>query len=338
LFREKPVMHPIGDKFRSKNVLITGGLGMIGTTIARKLVQGGANVTLADVNSAVYGANLFNIEGIREQVTVSVCDIRDTEAMKALVQGKDIIFNLAAQVSHNDSMQNPALDADINYIGHLNVLENVRRHSPEAVIIHSGSRLQFGKIEYNPVDEKHPLRPRTPYALNKTAAENSYLFYHQIHGIRCVLFRIANPYGPRSQMRHNKYSMINWFIRQAMEGHTLKVFGTGEQVRDYIYVDDLADAMIQSAVTEGCFGEVFNLGSGIGTHFKEMVETIVKVVRKGQVQFVPWPEAYINVETGDYVSDITKLKKVLAWNPQIQLADGIERTHDYYRQHQSHYW
>jgi len=331
-------MQAIGNKLHDRKVLITGGLGMIGTTLAHRLVHLGANVTLVDLNIAPYGANLFNIEGIRDQVTVNFCDIRDPGAIKTLVCGKDIIFNLAGQVSHNDSIENPALDADINYLGHLNVLENVRRHSPEAVIIHSGSRLQFGKVEYNPVDEKHPLRPRTPYALNKTAAENSYLFYNQVHGIRCVLFRIANPYGPRSQMRHNKYSMINWFIRQAMEDRVLKVFGTGEQVRDYIYVDDLADAMIQSAVTPGCFGEVFNIGSGLGTQFREMVETIVKVVGSGKVEFVPWPEAYINIETGDYVSDITKLRKFLSWAPAVPLAEGIERTHDYYRKHHANYW
>ncbi len=331
-------MKAIGDKLKNKKVLITGGLGMIGTTIAGKLVAMGAQVTLADVNMAPYGANLFNIEGFRDKVTVNICDIRDRESMKSLVAGKDIVFNLAAQVSHNDSIDNPALDADINYIGHLNVLECLRRYSPDAVIIHSGSRLQFGKIDYNPVDEKHPLRPRTPYALNKTAAENSYLFYHDIYGIRCILYRIANPYGPRSQMRHNKYSMINWFIRQAMEGRPLKVFGTGEQIRDYIYVDDLASALIQSAVAESCYGEVFNIGSGIGTRFRDMVETIVRTVGDGRIEFVPWPEAYINVETGDYVTDISKLSRLLGWEPAVSLAEGIEQTYRFYKEHHKHYW
>ena len=238
-------MSDTSDAMRGKKVMITGGLGMIGSAIAIKAADRGACVTIVDACIDPYGANLFNVDSIREQVRINIADIRDKEAMKCLVKGQDIIFNLAGQVSHNDSMEQPFLDADINYIGHLNVLECVRRFNPEAVILNAGSRLQFGRIEKTPVDEKHPLNPRTPYALNKMAAENMYLFYNQIHHIRCVLFRIANPYGPRSQMKHSKYSMVNWFIRQAMEDKPIRIFGDGQQVRDYIFVEDLAEAFLQ---------------------------------------------------------------------------------------------
>lgn len=328
----------IAQEFKNKEVLITGGLGMIGSTIAIKLVNFGARVTLLDSCIEPYGANLFNIESIKDRVAINISDIRDKESVKMLVKNKEIIFNLAGQVSHNDSMDNPYLDADINYIGHLTVLECLRKHNPEAVILHAGSRLQFGRIEYLPVDEKHPLRPRTPYALNKTAAENTYFFYHDVHGIRFVAFRIANPYGPRSQMRHNKYSMVNWFIRQAMEGRTLKVFGDGGQVRDYIYVDDLAEAFIQAAANNACHGKVFNVGSGIGTKFKDMAETIVATVGKGGVEYVPWPDNYINVETGDHITDITKLRNATGWEPATNLYSGISSTYDYYSKNSPHYW
>lgn len=324
--------------YAGREVLITGGLGMIGSTIARKLVDRGARVTIMDSCIEPYGANLFNLEGVRDCVELTIRDIRDRESVKILVRNKDIIFNLAGQVSHNDSMENPFLDADINYIGHLNVLENLRKYNRDAVVVHAGSRLQFGRNDYVPVDEKHPLRPRTPYALNKTAAENSYLYYHDIHGIRCVLFRIANPYGPRSQMKHCKYSMINWFIRQTMEGNSLKIFGDGEQLRDYIYVDDLAEAFIAAAADQKCHGEIFNIGSGTGTKFKDMVETVIATVGRGASEYVPWPANYINVETGDYITDIGKLSKALGWVPKTDLATGIRETYAFYRKYRQHYW
>lgn len=325
------------DKLRSKRVLITGGLGMIGSTIAIQLVKHGAQVSLMDACLEPYGANPFNIEPVKDSAKVHIADIRDKDAMKLLVRDQDIIFNLAGQVSHNDSMNDPFLDADINYIGHLNVLECVRRNNPKAVIVHAGSRLQFGRIETNPVDELHPLRPRTPYAVNKASAETMYLFFHEIYNIQCVLFRIANPYGPRSQMKHSKYSMINWFIRKAMNDEAIKVFGDGHQLRDYIYVEDLADAFIRAAVTDACMGEVFNIGSGAPTSFKEMAETIVRIVGRGRVEFVPWPEDYINVETGDYVTDIAKICRATNWKPTTDLQTGIRMTCEYYRVNLRHY-
>lgn len=342
--REKSVsrtclkMGRIPESLREKRVLITGGLGMIGSTIAQKAVAAGARVTLVDACIEPYGANLFNIAGIRDRVTLNICDIRDREAMKIMVQDQDIIFNLAGQVSHNDSMENPRLDADINYSGHLNVLECLRLYNREAVVLHAGSRLQYGRIEKNPVDEAHQLRPRTPYAVNKTAAEGLYRFYHEIHGIRCVLMRITNPYGPRSQMRHSKYSMINWFIRLAMENRTITIYGDGNQVRDYIYGEDLAGAMIAAAGSEKCHGHVFNVGSGIGTSFLKMVRTVTAVVGQGSIEHVPWPRAYVNVETGDFVADIRRLSGAISWKPDHDLDSGVEKTFAFYKKYGQHYW
>ncbi len=321
-----------------KRVLITGGLGMIGSSLAHKLVECKANVTIVDAYIEPYGANLFNINGVKDAVGLNISDIRDKEAMKILVKDNDLIFNFAGQVSHNDSIEKPFLDADINYIGHLNVLECVRKYNPRAKILFSGSRLQFGKIKYMPVDEKHPLDPETPYAFNKAVAEATYKYYFRQHGIRCVIFRIANPYGSRCQMKHSKYSLVNFFLRQAMEDKEITIYGDGEQIRDYIYVDDLVDAFLCAASSEKSDGEVFNVGSGVGTKFVDMVKLIIDVVKKGRIKHVCWPEDYANVETGDYVTDISKIDAILNWRPSITLREGITKTYRYYKKYGKHYF
>jgi len=324
--------------YNDKDVLITGGLGMIGSTVARKLVQCGANVTIVDALLKPFGGNYFNINGIEDKVDVHIVDIRDKNAIEHLIKGKDVIYSLAGQVSHNDSLKNPFLDAEINYIGHLNILENVNKNGQKPIMIYSGSRLQYGKIIANPVSEEHPLVPMTPYALNKTAAENMYMYYYNIHHIPCVLFRISNPYGPRCQMIHSKYAIINWFIKQAMKDSEIIIFGKGDQIRDYIFVDDLVDAMIKASIEEKCIGEVYNVGSGIATRFKTMVETVINVVGTGHFKNVPWPKEYINVETGNYVGDISKLMHTIDWAPTYNLEEGIQETVDYYRKYKEYYW
>jgi len=325
------------EKIPGKRILILGGLGMIGSNLACKLVACDAEVTIVDAFIEPFGANLFNISSIKEKVDISITDIRDREAMKILVRDKDIIFNLAGQISHNDSIDNPLFDADLNYIGHLNVMESVKKYNPKAKVLFSGSRLQFGLINSLPVNEKHPLNPRTPYALNKTASEQMYNYYCNVYGIHTVVFRIANPYGIRCQMKHSKYSIVNYFIRQTMQNATIKVFGDGKQIRDYIYVEDLIDAFILASVSDNTSGETYNIGSGTGTAFIDMVETIIDVVDKGKVEYVPWPDDYLNVETGDYITDISKISSGLGWKPRIALRKGIEKTFNYYEKYLKHY-
>lgn len=325
------------DALAGQKALVTGGLGMIGSTLAHYLVALGVEVTIADACLEPYGAKEFNIADIADAVDVSITDIRSREAIKHLVQGKDLVFNFAGQVSHNDSLADPFLDAEINYLGHLNVVDNVLHHSPEARILYSGSRLQFGRIEQVPVAEDHPLRPKTPYAFNKTVAENMYRFYHEVHGVRSVTLRIANPYGIRCQMKHSKYAMVNYFIARAMRNQGIHVFGDGSQLRDYIYVNDVATAFVLCAARDEAVGEVFNLGSGVGTSFKDMAHHVVDVVGSGQVDHVPWPDAYVNVETGDYVTDITKIEATTGWTPAVALDDGIARTVAFYRDHLDRY-
>jgi nucleoside-diphosphate-sugar epimerase len=301
------------------------------------LVESGADVTIVDAFVKPYGANLFNVKDIKDKVKINIADIGDTEAMKILVKDKNVIINLAGQVCHNDSIESPLYDAKLNYLYQLNVMDCVKKYNPEAKMIFAGSRLQFGKINTLPVDETHSISPETPYALHKQATENMYRFYHNQHSINTVVFRIANPYGPRGQIMHPKYSIANYFIRQALEGKTIQIYGDGNQLRDYIFVDDLADAFIRASLTEKSNGEVFNIGSGKGISFKSMVKTIVEIVGKGNYEHVQWPGNYVNVETGDYITDIGKVKQYLKWNPKIKLVDGMKITVDYYQRYITEY-
>ena len=283
-------------------------------------------------------ASIHQKRVIRKKINLNFVDIRDVEAMKVLVKEKNVIINLAGQISHNDSIENPLLDADLNYIGQLKVMEQIRKFNPGARVIFSGSRLQFGEIEKNPVNEQHVLAPKTPYAFHKSVTEKMYEFYNEMYSISTIVFRIANPYGIRGQMLHSKYCIVNYFLRMAMEGKDLTIFGDGSQLRDYIYVEDLADAIIQCAFDKELSGEVFNIGSGIGTSFQDMVKYIIDTVGSGNIINIPWPDSYLNVETGDYITDITKLKELLKWEPRIDLKTGIAKTYKYYKKYSKHYY
>ncbi len=323
--------------YKGKKVLITGGLGMIGSNIAEKLVEYEAIVTIADAKLDGFGANYFNVRNIRDNVSIYEADIRDREAMLPLVENSDLIFNLAGQVSHNDSITDPFFDTELNYLGHMNILELVREVNPEIKLIYPGSRMQYGRVEKIPVSEDFALRPLSPYALNKTAAENLYLFYNRVHGIPVVCFRITNPYGPGGQVKHHKYSMINWFTRLAIENKDITIYGDGSQIRDYVYISDLVDALIKGGAESDYDGEVFNLGSGKGISFIEMAETIVAAAGSGSIVNVPWPENYINIETGDFVADIKKIKKAFSWSPIVSFSNGIQLTMSHYKKYLDHY-
>ena len=321
------------NNYINKNILIFGGLGMIGSSLANVLVKLGANVTIVDAKIEPFGANLFNIKSIINDVKLLNVDIRHRNKLAEIIRENEIVFSLAGQVSHNDSINDPYLDAEINYLGHLNILETVKVVNPKIKLIYSGTRLQYGKIKSNPVTEDHPLKPLTPYSLNKLAAENLYFFYNRVYGIPIVSLRISNPYGPRGQMKHSKYGIVNWFIRQAMEGRVIDIYGNGEQLRDYIYIDDLVELLIKVAIDSKANGMVFNAGSGNGVSFKNMLKTIIKIVKNGKINHVNWPDNYINVETGSYIADISKVKSLIKWNPNINLEDGIRKTYEYYIEH-----
>lgn len=326
------------DFFRDARVLITGGAGMIGSTLAHLLVAQGAKVIVVDAMLPDYGANLFNLTGILDRLTLIRGDIREGHRLTEWVEGADFIFSLAAQVSYVDSNLDPLLDLDINCRGHLNLLMAASRINRRAKIVFTSSRFVYGTVEYNPVDEKHPFNCLSVYGIHKLAGEKYYRFYHDAHGMDTVSLRLSNPYGPRQQMKHSKYGIVNWFVRLALEGKPLTVFGEGRQRRDYIFVADVAEALLAAAQSPATAGQVYNVGAGVGTPFIEMAKLVAQEVPGTEVQHLPWPQDRYFVETGDYVSDISRMKQATGWQPRTSLAEGIARTVAFYRQHREHYW
>lgn len=323
--------------WHGKNVLITGGAGFIGSTLAHALVGAGAKVTVLDAMLPLYGGNHFNLSGIESRLQFIRGDIRDEKLVESLVHGMDVIFMMAAQVSYVDSKDQPFLDLDINGRGHLIVLEAVRRIAPKARILFASSRLVYGRILSIPVREDHPTNPLSMYGIHKLLAEKYYRYYSETFGISTVSVRIPNPYGPRQQMKHNKYSIVGWFVRQAMQGEEIKIFGDGAQERDYMYIDDIVDAFMHLA-DKGESGEVYNIGTQERVRFVDMVEAVIREVGSGKKVHVPWPAHYEKNETGNYIADTSKIHALTGWQPQVKLADGIGRMVKYYRQFSNHYW
>ena len=319
-------------------MLITGGAGMIGSTIAHLTVAQGARVSILDAMLPMYGGNRFNLQGILDQVQFILGDIRDFELMRRVVPGYDYIFSLAGQVSYVDSNTDPLLDLDINCKGHLQVLEACRRENPQARLLFASSRFVYGRVEYNPVDENHPFNCLSIYGIHKLAGEKYYRFYHEAYGLKTMSVRIANPYGPRQQMKHSKYGIVNWFIRLALSGQPLTVFGDGSQRRDYIFNEDLAEGCLALMLSPGTEGQVYNLGTGTGAPFIEMARLVAATVPGTEVRQVEWPKDRYFVETGDYVSDISRLTGASGWRPRTSLKEGIERTVAYYQEYRHEYW
>ena len=324
--------------YSGKRVLITGGLGHIGSSLAHRLSSYDAKVTIVDALLPLYGGNRYNLNGIDGKVGVHLVDIRDVKAMEAVLPGQEYIFHLAGQVSHHESVRDPATDYAINVGGTTNLIEACRRVNGEATILFAGTRFQYGKIKKLPVDEEHPVNPLSPYASNKLEAEGALIRAVQEYGLRTAAVRIANPYGPRGQMKHNEYGIVNWFIRLAMEDQLITVFGSGKQLRDYIFIDDLVDAFLHVGVLPVLDGVIFNVGSGFPTPFQTMASLVVQLVGSGKVDNVPWPERYKNVETGGYVTDISKIARATGWEAQVSLEDGIRATYEFYRKYRSYYW
>ena len=325
-------------ELQGKKVLIFGGLGLIGSSVARQCIAAGAVVTIADNRAPDYGANDFNLADLSGNFSLEIGDIRDEAFVDRLVPNQDFIFNFAAQVNHNISIENPILDNQLNCIGHINVLMACKRHNQQAKLGYPGSRLQYGRVAHVPVKETDPREPLSIYAIHKNTAENYYQAFYKQYAIRSVCFRITNPYGPRSQMKSSGYSLINWFIRQAMDKQTITVFGEGQQRRDYIYIEDLIHGMLTAMVNPVSDGQVYNLGSGKPIKFIDMAETIVNIVGQGKVETVPWPKNYDNFETGDFYADISRIQHQTAWQPQVTLQEGIKRTYEYYKEFKQYYW
>lgn len=328
----------LGGFYKNKNILITGGAGFIGSNLAMKLVEYGSVVFIADCLIPQYGGNLFNLDSIKDKIKLEITDVRDEKSMLSLVKGKDIIFNLAGTLSHVDSMRDPYTDLEINCKSQLTILEACRKNNPDVKVLFSGTRGQYGKAEYLPVDEKHPLKPTDVNGINNMAGEWYHILYNNVYGIRATSLRLTNVYGPRHQMKHSRQGFLNWFIRQAMEGKEVPIYGDGAQKRDFNYVDDIVDAFLLAAENEKTNGEVFNTGSDKAISVLEVLKLIIKIVGKGSYKHIPFPEDKKKIEIWDYYADYSKLKKTTEWQPKTAFAEGLEKTVKFYEKHKKHYW
>ena len=322
---------------KHKQVLITGGLGFIGSNIAARCVREGARVTILDACIEPYGWNPFNIHEIRNEVEFIRGDVRDKALIHSLMKDKDVVFHMAAQVGREISMEDPGLDADINCLGTLNVLETARAMETPPVILFAGSRGQVGEPVYLPVDEKHPDNPTDVYGINKLAGEKYCLLYHHVYDLPVVSLRLNNVYGPRCQMHAGFYGILNWFMSNAMQGKPITVYGEGTQTRDYVFVDDVVDAFVRCAAVPETYGEVFYVGSGVETVFLDMVKTIVRAAGKGEIVHVPFPESREKIDILKFVVTTQKLEKATGWKAQTSLQDGVEKTAAYYKRNLQEY-
>ena len=326
------------EAFEGRRVLILGGLGFLGSSLALRLADLGAECTLADAMIEEYGGNLFNIDPIRDRATINFCDIRDAAAMNWLVRDKDFVFHSAAQVCHLKSLSDPFPDIDINITGTTVVMEALRRFNPAAKVVKLGSRGQYGSVVKLPAGEETKPEPKGIYEISLLAAEHIMASYGRNHGIRSVLTRLTNIYGPRAQMRHNRFGVANWFMRLAIDGEPIPVFGDGRIKRDFLYIDDCVDALLLLAVTPGAEGAVFNIGHDTPSDFLTLAQTIVEAAGTGQYAFTPFSPERKAQEPGDFYTDITKINRLTGWRPRTSLAEGVTRTLDYYRRFKTRYW
>lgn len=328
----------VQDCFRNECVMITGGLGFIGAALARTLVAAGAEVTLVDSLIPEYGGNIFNIHGIEQKVRVNISDVRDPFAMAHLLKGQKYLFNLAGQTSHMDSMHNPHTDLDINAAAQLSILEACKKHNPDIKIVFASTRQLYGKPEYLPVDEDHPIRPVDVNGINKLAGEWYHILYNNVYGIRACALRLTNTYGPGMRVKDARQTFLGIWVRNLLEGKPIQVFGDGMQLRDFNYVDDVVDAMLLAAASDAANGEVYNLGSREVVNLKHLAAQLSGMHQGGQHQITPFPPERKAIDIGDYYSDFAKIENALGWAPQIGLDQGLHQTMDYYRQHYAHYW
>lgn len=325
-------------ELNNKNILITGGLGFIGSNLAIKLVEIGARVTIIDSLIPEYGGNLFNIEPIKDKVRVNISDVRDEYSMKYLIQRQDYLFNLAGQTSHIDSMVNPFPDLEINARAQLSILEACRRYNKDIKIVFASTRQVYGKPMYLPVDERHPLYPVDVNGVNKMAGEWYHLVYNNVYGIRSVVLRLTNTYGPRMRVKDARQTFLGIWIRRLIEGEPLLVFGDGRQVRDFNYVDDVVDALLIAGSSEDANGDIYNLGADDPMNLKDVAELLIEINGGGRYEIVPFPEDRKVIDIGDYYGDYRKIRSKLGWKPRISLKEGLKETIEFYKKYHMNYW
>lgn len=324
--------------FRGKRCLITGGLGFIGSNLAFRLVELGAEVVIVDSLVPEYGGNLANVQGLAEQVRINIADVRDQHSLQYLVQGQDYLFNLAGQVSHIDSMENPFNDLDINCRAQLSILEACRHNNPAIKIVFASTRQIYGRPDYVPVDEQHLLHPTDVNGINKMAGEWYHILYNNVYGIRACALRMTNTYGPRMLVRHARQTALGWFVRQALDNEVISIYGDGEQQRDYTYVDDAVEAFLLAAINPAADGQVFNLGGPEPISHLQLISTLTDVAGTGSYRLVPFPPEKARIDIGSVYSDYRRIQAVLGWQPTTSLRQGLAHTVTFYREFRESYW
>ena len=326
----------IDTSFRDKNVLITGGLGFIGSNLAHRLVHAGANVTLVDSLVPEYGGNLFNVAGIQDRVRVNISDVRDEHATRHLVRNQDYLFNLAGQTSHLDSMENPFTDLEINCRSQLSILETCRKVNPTVRIVFASTRQIYGKPDYLPVDEKHLLRPVDVNGINKMAGERYHILYHHVYGMRTSALRLTNTYGPRMRIKDARQTFLGVWIRLLLEGKPFQIWG-GDQLRDFTYIDDCVDALLKVATSESSNGEIYNLGGDGPISLLELGKLLVNCHGTGVFELKSFPSERQSIDIGNYYSDWSRIREALNWQPTFTLREGLLATLAYYDEHLDSY-
>lgn len=324
--------------FRGRKVLITGGLGFIGSNLAIRLVGMEAKVTLVDSMIPETGGNLFNIRGIEDKVTLNFSDVRDAHSMDFLVRDMDIMFNLAGQVSHIDSMRDPYTDLEINTRSQLSILEACRRYNPKIKIVYASTRQVYGKPEYLPVDERHPLNPVDINGVNKLAGEWYHVLYDTVYGIKTVSLRMTNTFGPRLLMTHSRQGFIGWFVRQIIDGKPIRIFGDGRQLRDLNYIDDVVDALLICASDDSLNGQIFNLGNERPISLEDIAKLLIRINGKGKYSIVPFPSENRKIDIGHYYASYDKFRNATGWKPKVPYEKGLRRMLVYYKKHKKQYW
>jgi UDP-glucose 4-epimerase len=322
--------------FARKQILITGGLGFIGSNLARRLVDLGAKVCIVDSLLPQYGGNLFNITGIEDRLTLNISDVRDEYSMHYLVQGQDYLFNLAGQTSHLDSMQDPYTDLEINCRAQLSILEACRKNNPDLKIVFASTRQIYGKPESLPVDEKHLLRPVDVNGINKMAGEWYHILYNNVYGIRTCSLRLTTTYGPRMRVKDARQTFLGIWIKLLMEGQPFEVWD-GHQVRDFSYVDDAVEALLLAAAMKEADGQIFNLGGTCVISLKDLADLLVQINGCGEYHICSFPSERERIDIGDYYANYNHIRSILNWEPRISLQEGLTQTLTYYREHLQHY-
>lgn len=330
-------MNKIQQHFASKKIIISGGLGFIGSNLAIRLVEYGADVTVIDNLFPDYGGNLRNIEPIKDQINVHISDVRDESCIQQLVQQKDYFFNLAGQTSHLDSMKNPFTDLEINSKAQLSILEVCRKFNPDIKIVFASTRQIYGRPQYLPVDEKHPLVPVDINGINKLSGEMYHTLYNKVYNIKTAVLRLTNTYGPRMRIKDARQTFLGIWVRNLLENKPITIYGKGTQIRDYNYISDVVDAFLLVASSNIWDGSIFNIGNYKTLSLKSTAELMIKENNAGSYVLVPFPDELKTIDIGDFYSDYSKIKECLGWNPLISNQIGFKETIEYFRNNYEYY-